>query len=297
MATKTKTEPKLKPVKEPAAPRAKAVPSAKLLGNKTVVELLGLKSKLVESKRGGRAYPDGYKYDKEKDGRTLPRDGHLTGVKAFEAREGNRAGGLLKPDSDNFDFENFQTVQTAIAGSKDPEALVGYLANLGIKIDLDEASTCGNAERNKPSDIQYLKEVAYTVGTLSHLAQVVQPTEPSMYGSLEIMQKRLETVKYSRVKRWDEQGKPAEGAGVPRSTTPPKVKAETVLGCRKDSAIGKAAVKLFEAGKKGLTVREFEEASGLPQRNTIARLVEQGHIRLEEAASKKRADAKLYAVA
>lgn len=298
-AQKTKSKGALRPVTEAKEPVSrKALPPAWLLSNAVIMALLAEKTKLVEVK-GSMTIPAGkeWKGIPEGDTRKLPRDGHLRLQTAVEARNAGRDGALLKEDSDLFDYESFSCFQLAVSGCKNVPVLEAVAKTLiGGKIDLDAAAEAGKAERNKPSDLRFLKELVYCAGTLKHLSEVSQHNQIQYLGALEKFQQRIANLRYSKVKTWDENGKPADGARVPRMENAPKQAAPTILGFRLGTVIGAAVEKLVAAGKKGMTIAAFEEAAKGGQSNTIARAVDRGAFRVEKNGKDKRGEWMLYAV-
>lgn len=295
-ATKTKKSNK-KDVQTTEATR-KASPPAWLLSNKQVQDVRATGTRLTVDGHGKSTYDEAKRSKaKEADERKLPRDGHITLAQAVDARNASRAGGLLKEDSDVFDYENYATFQIAVAECKDKGNIEAALIKLlGVKsINLDEAATASKVDRSAANDMAFMKEALYCTGTLVHLRDVRQTELLEYYSGLPTFQKRIADARYGRVKQWGEKGAPAAGARVPRMEKAPREKAPTILGFRVGSKIGKVAEKLLAAGKKGMTVAEFEAASGGSQANTIKRAVEEWKtIRMEKA--EKRADSKLYAV-
>lgn len=279
-ATTTKSKGALKPVKtEAAAPVSrKAMPAAWLLTNIVLAALLAEKSKMVEVK-GSICIPSdkAWKGIPENDERKLPRDDHLTLGKAIEARDANRAGALLKEDSDLFDFQDFTTWQVAVAGCKNTEVLEAVAKTLiGKPADLDAAAEAGKAERNKPSDLQYLKELVYCAGTLLHLSAVSQHAQLPYFLALEKFQQRIATLRYNKVKTWDGKGQPAAGARVPRVESAPKPATETVLGIRVTAKQCAFARKLLADGK--MNKKEAAVMLGSNCNNVLLRMTEWGSI-------------------
>lgn len=287
MATATKTittksKGSIKPVKTETAEQApvqrKALPAAWLLANVIIAGLLAEKTKLVDVK-GSLAIPADkvWKGIPENDERKLPRDTHLTLGKAIEAREANRAGALLKEDSDVYDFQDVTTWQVAVAGCKNTEVLEAVAKTLiGKAPDLDAAAVAGKAERNKPSDLQFLKELVYCVGTLAHLNLVSQHAQLNYFLALEKFQQRIRTLRYNKVRTWDEKGQPAEGARIPRMTSAPALKTETVLGIRVTAKQCEFARKLRKDGK--MDKKTAATMLGSNCNNVLLRMTEWGSI-------------------
>jgi hypothetical protein len=280
----TKSKGALKPVTEAKTETVsrKAMPPAWLLENAVIVALLAMKTKLVEVK-GSLHIPEGkeWKGIPEGDTRMAPRDGFLSLQNAVIKREKGADGALLKEDSDLFDFDSFPTFQIAVAGCKNAAVLEAVAKKLlGKAPNLDAAAEAGKADRNKPSDLKFLKELVYCAGTLLHLTNVSQHNQAEYFSALDKFQRRLSNLRYNKVTTWDDKGQPAEGARVPRMETAPKSKIETVLGIRVTAKQCAFAKLLRKDGKMNKKVAA--EMLGSNCNNVLLRMTEWGSITVKK---------------